>query len=32
MQVMPATGAELKVGDIHVAESNIHDGAKYMDD
>jgi len=31
MQVMPATGAELKVGDITVAESNIHAGAKYMD-
>jgi membrane-bound lytic murein transglycosylase MltF len=31
MQIMPATGAELKVGDIHVTESNIHAGAKYMD-
>ncbi|MGE5825040.1 MAG: transglycosylase SLT domain-containing protein [Bacteroidota bacterium] len=31
MQLMPATGAELGVGDIHVAESNIHGGAKYMD-
>ena len=31
MQIMPATGAEMKVGDIHVAESNIHAGAKYMD-
>jgi membrane-bound lytic murein transglycosylase MltF len=31
MQVMPATGAELKVGDIHQAEPNIHAGAKYMD-
>jgi len=31
MQVMPATGAELKVGDIHVAEANVHAGAKYMD-
>jgi membrane-bound lytic murein transglycosylase MltF len=31
MQIMPATGAELKVGDINVAESNIHGGAKYMD-
>ncbi|HEX6829538.1 MAG TPA: transglycosylase SLT domain-containing protein [Burkholderiales bacterium] len=31
MQVMPATGAELKVGDIHIAESNVHAGAKYMD-
>jgi membrane-bound lytic murein transglycosylase MltF len=31
MQLMPATGQELKVGDIAVAESNIHAGAKYMD-
>jgi membrane-bound lytic murein transglycosylase MltF len=31
MQIMPATGAELKVGDIRVTESNIHGGAKYMD-
>jgi membrane-bound lytic murein transglycosylase MltF len=31
MQVMPATGAELKVGDIHKADPNIHAGAKYMD-
>jgi membrane-bound lytic murein transglycosylase MltF len=31
MQVMPATGAELKVGDIYKAEPNIHAGAKYMD-
>lgn len=31
MQVMPATGAELKVGDIAVTEPNIHAGAKYMD-
>ena len=31
MQVMPATGAELKVGDIKVTEANIHAGAKYMD-
>ena len=31
MQVMPATGAELKVGDITVAENNVHAGAKYMD-
>jgi membrane-bound lytic murein transglycosylase MltF len=31
MQIMPATGAELKVGDIRIAESNIHAGAKYMD-
>src|SRR5262245_10136440 len=31
MQLMPATGAEMKVGDIHVAEPNIHAGVKYMD-
>jgi membrane-bound lytic murein transglycosylase MltF len=31
MQIMPATGAELKVGDIRQAEPNIHGGAKYMD-
>jgi membrane-bound lytic murein transglycosylase MltF len=31
MQVMPATGEQMKVGDIHVTESNIHAGAKYMD-
>jgi membrane-bound lytic murein transglycosylase MltF len=31
MQLMPATGAELKVGDIHQPEPNIHAGAKYMD-
>jgi membrane-bound lytic murein transglycosylase MltF len=31
MQLMPATGAELKVGDIHKLEPNIHAGAKYMD-
>jgi membrane-bound lytic murein transglycosylase MltF len=31
MQVMPATGAELKVGDIHVTEANIHAGTKYLD-
>jgi membrane-bound lytic murein transglycosylase MltF len=31
MQVMPATGQELKVGNIRVTESNIHAGAKYMD-
>jgi len=28
---MPATGAELKVGDIREIEPNIHAGAKYMD-
>jgi membrane-bound lytic murein transglycosylase MltF len=31
MQLMPATGAEMKVGDITVTEPNIHAGAKYMD-
>src|SRR5512143_4054102 len=31
MQLMPATGAELKVGDITLTEPNIHAGAKYMD-
>ena len=31
MQIMPATGAELKVGDIRITEANIHGGAKYMD-
>ncbi|HUL13797.1 MAG TPA: transporter substrate-binding domain-containing protein [Methylococcaceae bacterium] len=30
MQVMPATGKELKVGDITKAEANIHAGIKYM--
>ena len=31
MQIMPATGAELGVGDIRVIEPNIHGGAKYLD-
>ncbi len=31
MQVMPATGKELAVGDITVADSNVHAGTKYMD-
>ena len=31
MQIMPVTGAELKVGDIKLTEPNIHGGAKYMD-
>jgi membrane-bound lytic murein transglycosylase MltF len=31
MQLMPATGAEMKVGDVTLVESNIHAGAKYMD-
>jgi membrane-bound lytic murein transglycosylase MltF len=30
MQVMPATGKELNVGDITVLEPNIHAGVKYM--
>ena len=30
MQVMPATGQELKVGDISQLEPNIHAGVKYM--
>ncbi len=31
MQLMPATGAEIKVGDVKITEANIHAGAKYMD-
>ncbi|MBW8905397.1 MAG: transporter substrate-binding domain-containing protein [Betaproteobacteria bacterium] len=31
MQIMPATGEELAVGDITQLEPNIHAGAKYMD-
>src|SRR5215472_9739935 len=31
MQLMPDTGEQMKVGDIHVVEANIHAGAKYMD-
>ncbi len=30
MQVMPATGKELKVGDITKVEANIHAGVKYI--
>jgi membrane-bound lytic murein transglycosylase MltF len=30
MQVMPATGKDMKVGDITQAENNIHAGVKYM--
>jgi membrane-bound lytic murein transglycosylase MltF len=30
MQVMPATGKELKVGDIRDREANIHAGTKYL--
>jgi membrane-bound lytic murein transglycosylase MltF len=32
MQVMPATGKSLKVGDITVTEPNIHAGTKYMNE
>jgi membrane-bound lytic murein transglycosylase MltF len=31
MQVMPATGREMKVGEIKVTASNIHAGTKYLD-
>jgi membrane-bound lytic murein transglycosylase MltF len=31
MQIMPTTGASLKIGDIKVTEHNIHGGTKYMD-
>ncbi|MBK7977583.1 MAG: cytidylate kinase family protein [Deltaproteobacteria bacterium] len=31
MQLMPATGQSMKVGDIRQADANIHAGAKYMD-
>ena len=30
MQVMPATGASLKVGDINMVDPNIHAGVKYV--
>jgi membrane-bound lytic murein transglycosylase MltF len=30
MQLMPATGKQLKVGNIHHADNNIHGGVKYM--
>lgn len=30
MQIMPATGAELNVGNINQVEPNIHGGVKYM--
>ena len=32
MQLMPSTAKSLKVGDVRVAENNIHAGAKYMDE
>lgn len=31
MQLMPTTGREMKVGDIHLTEPNIHAAAKYLD-
>ena len=31
MQLMPATGKEMKVGDISQPEPNVHAGTKYMD-
>ena len=31
MQLLPATGRALQVGDIRVLEPNIHAGAKYLD-
>ena len=30
MQLMPATGEQMKVGDIHHEEANIHAGVKYV--
>ncbi|MDZ7581569.1 MAG: lytic transglycosylase F [Deltaproteobacteria bacterium] len=30
MQIMPATGKELEVGDIRVLENNVHGGVKYI--
>jgi membrane-bound lytic murein transglycosylase MltF len=30
MQVMPATGKELGVGDVHELEPNVHAGVKYL--
>ena len=30
MQLMPATGAEMKVGDINQTQANIHGGVKYV--
>jgi membrane-bound lytic murein transglycosylase MltF len=30
MQLMPATGEQMKVGDIHQEEANIHAGVKYI--
>src|SRR5580698_342588 len=30
MQLMPATGTQMKVGDVHQTEANIHAGVKYI--
>jgi membrane-bound lytic murein transglycosylase MltF len=30
MQVMPSTAAQMKVGDIHKLDANVHAGTKYM--
>jgi membrane-bound lytic murein transglycosylase MltF len=30
MQLMPTTGEQMKVGDIHLTEANIHAGVKYI--
>ena len=30
MQVMPATGEQMKVGDVHELDPNIHAGVKYI--
>jgi membrane-bound lytic murein transglycosylase MltF len=30
MQLMPATAAQMKVGDIHAKDANIHAGVKYI--
>jgi membrane-bound lytic murein transglycosylase MltF len=30
MQLMPVTGNSLGVGDVHIADANVHAGAKYM--
>jgi membrane-bound lytic murein transglycosylase MltF len=30
MEVMPKTGAEMKVGDIRQIEPNVHAGVKYV--
>jgi membrane-bound lytic murein transglycosylase MltF len=30
MQVLPTTGADMKVGDVHELEPNIHAGVKYI--